>query len=294
MIPSTILALFAVLPAAQADAALPWADIRKELAKTICAVADPDVPHGYWVSIGDRQTCGVPPATHPLERALDSALEQSRPLFASVPPVFSMEPRGLDAVYAARDPAERNRLAAEAYLQDEGFLRALLPRLQISLKHEGLSCTKCPTFDTKTPRRIKWADFFPYVSAFVSPDPVHTPTATEGTPAGQAHYSFHVCSGLPEVMGMKNPDPVLLRAGFVATFPTQAIRERTASHFGEMLGEEAFEKLGTDQARTDYLREHLAARLREDPAVQAGVCSTLAEYSRDVGVELTDCPASDK
>lgn len=292
MLPSIILMLFAVLPTGHADSTLPWADVRTQVAKTICAVADPDMPHGYWVSIGDRETCGLPSATHPLERAIDSALEQSRPLLASVPPVFSMEPRGLDAVYAAKDPVERNRLAAQAYLQDEGFLKALLPRLQASLRKEGLSCTECPTFGKKTVRRIKWNDFFPYVSAFVSPDPVHTPTATEGP--DQAHFSFHICSGLPEVMGMKNPDPVLLRAGFVATFPTQAIRERTAHHFGEMLREEAFGKLGTDHAKTYYLREHLVARLRKDPAVQAGVCSTLAEYSRDVGVELADCPAGDK
>lgn len=294
MIPTAILALFAVLPAAPPDTAVPWADIRTGLGQTICAVADSNVPHGYWVSVGDRETCGVRPATHPLEHAIDAALEQSRPLLASVPPVFSIEPLGLEAVYAAKDSTERNRLAADAYLQDEGFLRVVLPRLQGTLKKEGLSCTKCPTFETKTIRRIKWDDFFPYISAFVSPDPVHTPTANEGTPAAKPNYSFHVCSGLAEMTGMKNPDPVLLRAGFVATFPTQAIRERTASHFGEMLGEEAFGKLGTDQARTNYLREHLAARLRTDSSVRAGVCSTLAHYSGDVGVELIDCPASSK
>jgi len=300
MIAAAILAFIAAAPApaeasaAQPDAAVPWADIRKSIGQTICAIADPRMPDGYRTATGDRAACGAPPAAHPLERAIDSAFEQSRPLLVSVPPVFSATPRGLQAVFAVKEPAERNRLTAEAYLQDEDFLRAVLPRLQRNLRKEGLSCAECPAFEPKTMKSLTWDDFFPYVSTFVRPDPVHTPSVIEGKPAGKPEYSFHVCSGLAEMTGVKEPDPVLLRAGFVSAFPARIVRERTFFHFGAILAEDAFKKLETDQARTEYLREHLDMRLRSDPAFRLAVCSTLAQYSSDLGVALTDCPASDQ
>ena len=61
-----------------------------------------------------------------------------------------------------------------------------------------------------------------------------------------------------------------------------------------MLDDEAFQKLQDDKAKTAYLREHLAESLRKDPAVQEAICSALAPFSADLGVELTDCPVSTK
>ena len=295
MISTAILAVAALLPASQPNTPVSWADVRSALGQTICAVAEPRAPKGYWVSVGDRQACGVSPAARPLDQAIDAALEQSQPLLIAVPPAFLPEPPGLDSVYAAKEAGERNRLAAEAYLKNDDFLRAVLPRLRTALEKEGLACTGCPTFEAKGMKRLKWEEFFPYVSTFVRPDPVRTPVDKDGKPTGMPRYSFHVCSGLADTSEMKNPDPVLTRAGFVAVFPARkAIQTRTGFYFGNMLDDEAFQKLQDDKAKTAYLREHLAESLRKDPAVQEAICSALAPFSADLGVELTDCPVSTK
>ena len=130
MICTAILAVAAILPASQPSTLGSWAEIRAALGQTICAVAEPRAPKGYRVSVGDRQACGVPPASTPLDRAMDSALEQSQPLLIAVPPAFSPTPPGLDVAYAAKEAGKRNRLAAEAYLKHDDFLRAVLPRLR--------------------------------------------------------------------------------------------------------------------------------------------------------------------
>lgn len=268
---------------------VPWSDVQAAVGETVCVVAEPRIPQGYRVSVGDRETCGLPPAATPLSRAAQRAFEEARPLMVSVPPVFSAVPEGIEAAYSAESDPERNRIAREAYLGHEEFLRVLLPRLRTALRAEGLACEGCPAFNPTPVRRIAWDDFSPYVTAYVWPDPVRTPVGPDGKASGRPNYSFHICGGLNGVSEMEDPDPVLLRAGFLAAFKTQAIRKQTASHFQGILGESSFRELREDEARTVYLRKRLTEELHRDAAVREGVCQTLQEFSKDLAVELADC-----
>ena len=254
--------------------------MRAAIGREICAAA-----------VGDRRACELPPAITPLEKAVDSAFEDARPLLISVRGFFDAVPKNLSPASAETDVEARNRLAREAWLSHEELLRAVVPRVKAALSANGISCRDCPSFDARPLREIEWDDFSRYVSAFVWPDPVETPVGSPGKPAGKPRYSFHICSGLDAASNMKDPDPdpVLLRAGFMAA-SSPAIRERAGDHFGEILNEEGFILLVDDNGRTQYLRDHLAPMLQADPAVRKRTCEVFEKYGADLGLKLTDCP----
>ena len=102
-------------------------------------------------------------------------------------------------------------------------------------------------------------------------------------------YSFHVCGGLNGIGELKDPDSILVRAGFVVVFGNSEFLERAGFHFQEALNQPAFQALADDDARTRYLRTHLPAATVADPLARAAVCRALAEVAGELGVEVSDC-----
>jgi hypothetical protein len=268
---------------------VPWSDVQAAIAKTICVLPQPNLPDGYFVRFGDREACGASAAATPVDRAVDTAIDQARPLLIDVPSAYDFTPNGLARAYAPKEEAERNRIARDIFLGSETFIRPLVPRIIRALSAEGLTCIACPTFETPKPRPVSWEAFFPYVSGFISPDPVKAVVGPDGKVTGKSRYSFHICSGLDPARSMTDPDPILLRAGFIAAFATDTIRPQTGEHFGDILAEPAFKELTSDEARTQYLRRRLPEELRKDPIVREGVCATMSEYGADLGVTLQGC-----
>jgi hypothetical protein len=135
---------------------------------------------------------------------------------------------------------------------------------------------------------VTWTEFAPYLAAYVWPDPVRMPK--DGN--GEFHVSFHICSGLNGIAELKDPDPTLVRAGFVAAFNNREFRQIAGEHFQNTLNEPAFQSLKDDDARTRYLRSHMPAATANDPAARAPVCRVLESFTAELGVEISDCGES--
>ena len=271
---------------AASPSTVPWTAARAALGELICGrvYTGKDGREGFTVIAGTRESCVFPPASTPLQRAVDKAAEGAQRLIASV------RPKGLDAAYdAGLSPDERTRRAREAYLASDDFLRAIVPRLRNAMTDEGMDCNGCPEFLSRATRKVTWSEFAPYLAAYVWPDPVRTPTDVNGKPSGIPPYSFHVCGGLNGIGEMKDPDPLLVRAAFVAAFGNSKFLESAGTHFGETLNEPAFRTLKDDEARTRYLRSHVGTATTQDPSARAAVCRALAEVAADVGIDVSDC-----
>lgn len=265
---------------------MPWGEVRAAVGELICANVHsrPDGREAFSVVAGVREYCKLPPAGTPLQRAVDKACERAQRLIASI------HPEGLSAAYEkGLSPDERTRRAREAYLASEDFLRAVVPRLSAAMTEEGLTCSGCPEFPPRPVRKATWSEFAPYLAAYVWPDPVRTPKDANGTSSGMPNYSFHVCGGLNGIGEMKDPDPLLVRAGFLVAFRNSEFLESAGTHFTETLNEPAFQKLDDDEARTRYLRNRMPSETVKDPTARVAACRALAEVSVDIGVEVPDC-----
>jgi hypothetical protein len=256
-----------------------WATVRAAIAEEICVVRYPG--EDYGPSIGNRAACGAAPAATEVEEAVDSALASAMPLL--------VEPKGLTEAYAENDEAKRNRMARETYLNDAAFLRTVVPRITAELAKVDLTCTDCPKFEPSPRRVVTWAELSKYVTAYFWPDPVSTPIDAEGKPTGRPRYAFHICSGLNAASQIENPDPALLRVGFVVAMSSPTMKQRAGNHFMKILGEAGFQALTSDDARTRYLRDHLAPMLAADAGVEADTCTALEAYGADLGLRLAGC-----
>ena len=272
--------------AAPSPRAVSWADARAALGELICARAYslPDGRESFSVIAGVREYCELPLASTPVQRAVDKACQRAQRLIGSI------RPEAVGAAYEdGLTPDERTRRAREAYLGSEDFLRAVVPRLRDAMTDEGLVCSGCPEFLPRPIRRANWSEFAPYLAAYVWPDPVRTSKDGNGRPTGMPHYSFHVCGGLNGIGELKDPDPLLVRAGFVAAFGNSEFLENVGNHFEETLNEPAFLKLADDEARTRYLRQHIPTATVNDPIARGAACRALVEASADLGVEVPEC-----
>ena len=265
---------------------VPWTEVRTAVSAPICVLAYslPDGSEGHNAVTGMRESCKLPPADTPLERAVDKAYERARPLTAS------LQIEGLSAAYDKElSHDERTRRAREVYLASEDFLRAVVPRLRDALATENLVCMGCPEFRPRPVRRLNWAEFAPYLAAHVWPDPVQTPTDSKGKSAGRPNFSFHVCGGLNGVAEMKDPDASLVRAGFVAAYQNRAFLQRAGTAFGEALSASEFSELTDDEARTRYLRRRVPSATVMDPVARAAACHVLVSFKAELGLEISDC-----
>ncbi len=266
-----------------------WSAIQEEIGKTICIKTYPveGGKTGYAFLSGIRSNCSEEPAVSPLARAVDRALEGAFVLLA---------PIGSGSVGFRFDnqvTLEENRSRmVSAYLGSGDFLSPILRRLPSALEAEGLACTDCPAPPEIKPRRLQVAELLPYVAAYFWPDPVRSKTDEQGEPTGESAYSFHICSGFNGINEMKDPDPGLVKAGFVAAFGNEAFRALAKTKFREILNEPKYAEQTDNDARTDYLRRRSQESLLAGEELPRIVCKRLSGYRADLGLELTGCPST--
>lgn len=265
---------------------VPWGEVRAEIEALVC-IATLDVPgHGSiekaWY--GDRERCGLPPASTPLERAIVGAYEDARPALIAIR-------RDEAAVLVAMKLTdEKTRLQAirREYLSDR-FLGMLLPRLTQRMSADRMKCDGCPAPVRPIARTIEWSALAPYVAAYVWPDPIVTPRGPDGKPSGAPKYSLHICSGKNGVAEMSAPEPDLLVAAFLGTIHTDVVHETARATLSALRDSSDFTRITSDDEQTEYLREHLGPTVASDPAVLPAICETLARFREDTGISVREC-----
>ncbi len=103
------------------------------------------------------------------------------------------------------------------------------------------------------------------------------------------NYSFRICSGLSETLPIKDPDPLLVRAGFVLAMTSLNLRARTALHFGEILSDASFRKLNSTTEQNAYLGNELTSRLKRDSSVVDGICESIKKLGHELKIEVVEC-----
>lgn len=266
-----------------------WSEVRADLGKTIC-VLEHELPNGntgYSYVSGSREDCAGQETTSPLSRAVDAALQEAQALSSAMGPGetgFSFD--------AERSLQENDRAMRESYLASDRFLQPILRRLPEALAAEGLTCQDCPGAVAPPVRQTTWEEFVPYLAAYFWPDPVRTPVDEEGRPVGEPKHGFHICAGLNGISEIKEADPRLVQAGFVAAMATPELRRIAMEQFQSLLAEPDFVGLTDDEARTAYLRQHLGSRLAADDRLTPPACDTLQRYGEDLGLIVEGCPAA--
>jgi hypothetical protein len=265
---------------------LRWAQVQPELEALVCLKTFdiPDYGPVEDVVHGDRGQCELPPASTPLERAVETAWKDASLLLGSF---YRATREPLLAAMAA--PSDQRQAEVRRAYLSERIVGVLMSRLGPALASEGLRCVDCPPPFVPTPRTIDWATFAPYLAAYAWPDPVVTPLDARGKPAGEPKYSAHICVGTNGIDELPEPDVALVELGFFAAFHNEHFRERAFALFREIREEAEFERLRDDAARTQWLRDHLGPRLVAEPEIQRTACEVVERFRPDTGIEVREC-----
>ena len=127
----------------QGPSAIPWSEVRADIAETICVLVDklPSGEEAFAFSSASRKTCAGSEGHTPLSRAVDKAIEDADPVLSSLGP--GDMPFEFKKGVSVKDNTKSMR---EAYLYSEAYLRPILSRLPAALSAEDLVCRDCPTF----------------------------------------------------------------------------------------------------------------------------------------------------
>lgn len=263
-----------------------WEEIRASIESRICSRSmEHDGRTYYYPSTGSQQECGRPEGeSSSLDPIVDAAWVEARPLIGSLEVAAELRKRLPDVAPEARD-----RAARDAYLEEPRFLRALVPRIEVRMREAGLECARCPSFPTLPMRTIPYAEFRPYLEAYVWPDEVTDRLDTAGVPTGEKLYGIHFCEGLNGVAELQDPDPDLLRAGFVVVSGNETIMESARQVFRARWQKRDVAKLASDKARTELLRREVPAAVFSGNSVLRAVCDSLARFENDLALHLAEC-----
>jgi hypothetical protein len=281
---STLVAAREGAGAGPADS-VPWKDVLVSIESSICSGS---VEHEgrtfYYANVGSREECVLAGEPSKLDLIVDAAFVDARPLVGSLGFKADLSER-----LASMTPKERDRAARDTYIEDPRFLRALVPRIEGRMREAGLACDGCPVFPFPQVKTIHYAAFRPYLEAYIWPDEVTDRLDASGNPTGEKRYSFHICAGLNGVGQMENPDPDLLRAGFVVVFGTETIHQRAGEVFRDHTTRSDLARLATDRERTDRLRREVPAAVFTGKSLLKTVCGSLDRFENDLGLRLIEC-----
>jgi hypothetical protein len=157
------------------------------------------------------------------------------------------------------------------------------------MREAGLSCDGCPVFPAPQVRTIRYAEFRPYLEAYIWPDEVTDELDASGNRTGEKRYSFHMCAGLNGVSRMEHPDPDLVRAGFVVVFGTETIQQRARRVFGDRTAKSDLARVATDSERTELLRREVPVKVFAGKSLLSEICRSLDRFENDLGLRLDEC-----
>jgi hypothetical protein len=193
---------------------------------------------------------------------------------------------------AALDLPQSEQLeASRRALLGERFVATLLRHLEPALAANALRCRDCPRAVPPPQRSVEWAELEPYLAAYIWPDEVVTPRDARGRPTDKPKLGMHVCVGINGISTLPEPDPLLVELGFLASSHTEAPLERAGEVFRERGADPRFERLKTDEARTQWLRAEVGPTVVAEPAIRAAVCATVDRFRGDTGLSIEECDA---
>ncbi len=259
--------------------AIAWSELKEAIAETICVKQEQDAKDQvyYSIHVGWRKACDLPePSTIP-ERAIQEAFASSGSLVISLR-LNDKVNKQLSEI-GSIDP---NVVARKVFLHNNDFLRVIVPRISSALQAENLECSDCPTIGFPPPRKLSWEEFRPYFEAFIWPD-------EEKLVDGEWKHGLHTCLELNGLSELKVRDSQLERAGFVLAFDIPTVWEQAKNHMAFILKDPKLEKLQNAEQRTRFLRSKVPITVGSDPKVKESVCQMLQNYSKDLGIEISDC-----
>ena len=262
-----------------------WREVRAAIASAICSqAADVGGRTIYYLTFGSREQCGFVKRPSRLDRLIADAFQDARPVLGSLNLQTALYER-----LQSLPPEEGDRAARDACLGDERFVRSLVRRLEARMLEAGTTCDDCPAFPAAPPRTIAYAELRPYLEAYVWPDEVTDSLDPEGKPTGEKSYGFHICVGLNGLSRIENPDPDLVRAGFVAVSGSPEIMKAASETFHSHLRRPEFALLASDRERTDDLRREVPGEVFSGESLLPVVCDVLARYRDDLGLRVAEC-----
>ena len=257
-----------------------WEEIQDAVKDSICV--DPHMKNQANVWVGKREWCGGNEPETMTEQAVQKAFEDSISLITSLRLDEEVRPLLNDL------PLEKaNETARRHYLGNEEFLRILIPHVVSSLEAGSMKCVGCPVFTPRPVRLLRWGDFASYLGAHVWPDLVKEEVGEDG----ELHrvYRYHICLGSNGISEMKDPDPMLTRAGFALAFHNPALRNRVNELWKDILSHPEIERMETNEERTIYLREKVPTTVARDTEIRRIVCERIKRYSQDLRIEIEEC-----
>ena len=264
-----------------------WTVVEREVESLICMMTFEIEGHPPFQEpvYGSRERCELPPASTPLEQAVERAYAEAAPLLSAM--FRDLAPR-LRAALEHDDPEERLRASRAVYLEGR-FLGVLMAHLLPALEEQELTCVACPAPHEPPSRAVSWETFSTYLAAYAWPDPVVTPTDARGRPTGAPKYRMHVCVGTNGIDEIPSPDTALVELAFLAAFETELFLERAPALYEEIRQDPAFVRLTTDEAGTRWLRDELGPRIVAEPELRLAVCHTVSELRPKTGITIDAC-----
>jgi hypothetical protein len=274
------------VPGAHGLTSVAPAEVKREIEALVCMMTI-ELPSGPIEEpiFGSREHCKLPPSSTPLERAVEQAWTEAKPLLTA------MRYAWRDAVIGAlaeTDPERRLAAVRRAYLSAR-FSGILIAHLEPALAKEGLRCDGCPARFVPTPRTVVWDELAPYLAGYVWPEDVETPRDANGVATGAPEYALRICIGARGIDEIEDPDPALLELGFLVVLHNETLIDRAVELFRSLLAEPAFARLNDDFLRSRWLRGELGPRLLAEPEIRTATCDAAAKFVADTGVSIAEC-----
>lgn len=277
---TTILVLLALAePAGSSPTA--WPEIRAALEDTVCVVRPEDAATRPYLSIGRRAACGLPKPSTAAQEVLQESLSRCGSLITSL---------RLDSVpLETNTPAEHLAKIKHDIVTNPDLLRSLLPRLSAVMRERSLSCPDLPVVGPIATREIGWAEFGPYLNAFVRVDAAEEVLDSEGLPTGKWRYGLHTCLEINGLDELRRRDPALERAGFVVAMDSAVILRRADWYLGQLMKAPEVKALKEAGRRTELLRGRMEEFVVTDREIRVDACRLLKEYRGDLGITVPEC-----
>lgn len=248
------------------EAPLTEAALHAEIDRHTCARWEPQVKQ--WSLLLFDASCEPAPASGDVAAVVRAAVARLRPLLL-------LTESAHDHFYenADRSPPpsheEAQRLADAAVWSDRLLAGAIGQALARELEVRGLACGDCPRPREPPPITARWAEFFPYLAAYVWPVQL-----SEGAPV-----EIFTCSAVHGAAALP-ANPTLTRAGQLAAFAFA--EDETAAHQIHALASQ-----GSLAEVSESVRSYL-----DSPESRRLACVALADVAWFTGLRISDCGPS--
>ncbi|MFZ6182372.1 hypothetical protein [Nannocystis pusilla] len=239
------------------------AALHAELDRHTCARWEPEVKQ--WSLLLFDASCEPAPASGAVQVLARAAVARLRPLLL-------LTESAHDHFYARTasspppSPEEAQRLADAAVWSDRLLSGAIWQALHRELAVRGLACGDCPRPREPPPLTARWAEFFPYLAAYVWPVQL-----SEGAPVELFTCSaVHGAAALPA-------NPALSQAGRLAAFAF-AEDETAAPEIHDLAAQGSLAEVSR------RVRSYL-----DSPEGRRFACAALADVAWFTGLRISDC-----